>query len=623
MCGIAGVITWSGNKVAPERLALLTNSLSNRGPDGSGTWISKNGCVGLGHTRLSILDLSEHAKQPMANNLTGHDWITYNGEIYNFLEARRQLTSEGLSFFTESDTEVLLKGISAHGTSMLDRLNGMWAFGHYNARQEKLVLARDRFGVKPIYYYKSENEFVFASEVQAIHKYLGRSHPLDQEVMNKISLGALTPHGTDKTYLQGVRAVPAGSFLELMNGKISIHKWYHLKKVETPNKYPNQVQHFKDLLIDATKLRLRSDVKVGTCLSGGLDSSSLTSLIFSKLIEPEKRFSQSEYRAFCAGFAGTFIDEQEKAKRLCKTLGAPLDVVEVYPPSPEELQKAMDLCDGPMHALAFYPIWKLYRHIASSGVKVTLDGQGPDEMLGGYRPLAAALKTAALQRKPFWYQDVLRTYAAQGESSQFSSRRFALATLKQSFKNDLRLFKNGAQQRLLPLPNAPDFIRLPIDQELHQQFFLEPLPGILQQYDRCSMASGVECRMPFMDYRLVEYVFSLPPQAKIGGGYTKRILRDAVKGIVPNEIRKDRIKIGFNAPIVDWFRGPLKEWMLDQMNSQEFSQSPYFDGKRISENFQNFTHSKTPKWQEAWQFWGPVHLTWWQKNIRDKMANSP
>jgi asparagine synthase (glutamine-hydrolysing) len=245
-------------------------------------------------------------------------------------------------------------------------------------------------------------------------------------------------------------------------------------------------------------------------------------------------------------------------------------------------------------------------------------------MLGGYKPLPEAL-IATIQRLDYnWFKDVYETYANQGENSQFSSHKFAkqikrklyIYFIKYYIKKLLRFF--GFRDQFLQM-NCQELRQFKnyLDESLYLQFFKDPLPGILNQYDRCSMASGVECRMPFMDYRLVEFVFSLPPESKVGHGYTKRVLREAMKGIVPDEIRLNKFKIGFNAPLVEWLRGPLKNFMLKYINSPEFINSPYFDGQRIKMNFESFLASPNPQWGDAWQFWPPVHLTWWLNYVKE------
>jgi asparagine synthase (glutamine-hydrolysing) len=634
MCGIAGINHFDHTPISGEHIYTVTNALAHRGPNGSGVWINEENSLALVHRRLSILDLSEAGSQPMSY-ASGRYWITLNGEIYNFLEIRQTLKSMGYIFQSDTDTEVILASYQQWGEAMLDRFNGMWAFAIYDNIDRTLFLSRDRFGVKPLYYYHTSEKLIFASEVQAIHKILGQEHPLDQAVIQDIVKGQFNNHGTNQTYLQDVFTLPGGYTLTIRDKEVTLKEWYKLKKVQVPNSLKGQAQALKELLQDACHLRLRSDVPVGTCLSGGLDSSSITATIRAYRADPSGRFNQYTHRGFCASFPGTTIDESKDAIKLAQLLESELDIVDVEAPSREILEEAMRACDGPMHALAFYPIWYLYRYIKQQGITVTLDGQGPDEMLGGYRPIEEALNAAITQRNSAWFWDVFRTYAAQGETDQFSSRQYARKTLKTIFFKRLkRVITSGLNRmgiltpksinpndKLISIHQANGFVN-ELDESLYRQFFQSPLPGILNQYDRCSMAHAVECRMPFMDYRIVEFVFSLPAESKVGGGYTKRVLREAMADLLPDSTRLNKFKIGFNAPIVDWFRGPLREFMQEQMECSEFLESHYFDGKQLKTAFERFLSNPNPRWDDAWKFWPPVHLTWWLKNrVKAKQEN--
>jgi asparagine synthase (glutamine-hydrolysing) len=620
MCGIAGIYNLNKNHVDKGEIDLLTDALSSRGPNGRGVWFNEDKNLAFGHRRLSILDLSSAGGQPMLS-ADGRFCITFNGEIYNFIEIKSELISLGYNFLSDSDTEVILNAFQEWGKDMLYRFNGMWAFGIYDNVNKELFLSRDRFGVKPFYYFFDNSKFIFASEIKAIHKILGGDHPLNGNFIKEVVHGSFLGHGLNDTYLEKVLSLPAGSNLILKNNSIKLEKWYFLKKITPPLSFQDQALKLKELIVDACKLRLRSDVAVGTCVSGGLDSGSISAVINNHKDDLD-RFSHYTHRGFCASFPNTFLDESSLAMSLAKKTNLKLDIVDINVPTKIELEEAMSQCDGPMNSLAFFPIWYLYRFIREQGITVTLDGQGPDEMLGGYKPLSEALLAAIQLKKPRWFFDVYRTYAGQGESSQLSSKWEAFKILlnfpkflfKYYLKNFLILI--GLYKNVILDDIKKIGFNNSLDESLYNQFFFSPLPAILQQYDRCSMASGIECRMPFMDYRIVEYIFSLPPESKVGDGYTKRILRAAMEGILPDEIRLRKTKIGFNSPIVDWFRGGLKDFMLEQMNSQEFLSCKYFDGKKIRREFYEFLNSKKPQWNTAWKFWGPVHVAWWIKSIK-------
>jgi asparagine synthase (glutamine-hydrolysing) len=603
MCGIIGSVPAIDQSLLQEGM----NVIAHRGPDGRGIWRLPDSDVTFGHCRLSILDLSDAGKQPMEfEDLT----LTYNGEIYNYLEIKSELIRAGYQFFSETDTEVVLKAYHLWGESCFQKFNGMWALAIYNRNRKSLLLSRDRYGEKPLYYYNSKSILLFASEVKAIHKVLGKSHPLNHNVITELVSGRNSWNGTTETYLKDVSVLPGGHLLHYRDNSLRVAPWYALTEVNVPKTLKAQAEELRQMVIDACRLRLRSDVPVGTCLSGGLDSGSITGVL------RNVNTGQYTHRSFCASFPDTPIDEASKALRIARQLGSQLDIVEIFPPQLNELEKALRDCDGPMHALAFYPIWKLYQHIRGQGILVTLDGQGPDEMLGGYRPIVPALQYAFRSVNPMYLKDVYDTYSNQGETAQVSSRKITRTAMRGSIKSEVKRVAKKLLRRHEDEHFAHPFRSNPFDEEMYRQFFRDPLPGILQQYDRCSMAHGVECRMPFMDYRIVEFVFSLPVSSRVGGGYTKRVLREAMKGIVPDETRLDRQKIGFNAPIIDWYRGPLKEFLFDQMSSTTFLQDELFDGQKLRQDFEKFNAEQNPQWDRAWRFWGPVHYSWWKNNLK-------
>lgn len=619
MCGIVGIIRQSAPAVHRVEAERFANALSHRGPDGMGIWLSADSRVALGHTRLSILDLSHAASQPMVSAESGHA-IAFNGEIYNFIELRAELEQAGFRFQSNSDTEVLLHGWRHWGLSLFPRLNGMWAFAIFDRESGETLLCRDRFGVKPLYYHHSSEQFLFASEVQAIDRFTRNCLELDPAFyapLKQLEVGV-------GTHLRGVNAVLPGTFLIVRrDGTIQEQQWYRLGAVVVPQRFEEQVEAFRELIADACLLRLRSDVPVATCLSGGIDSGSIVSLLNTQT-RYEARFPGFNHRSFTAAFPGTDLDETAAAKMLAEVHGVSLDVKVMECPGVEDFERALAACDGPMPTMAFFPIWKLYQHVRQQGILVTLDGMGPDEMLGGYFAGAEAIRGAWQLRDPRWFVDVYGTYAALYENGgawmkreliQFS-RELGSAG-KQRLRQAIGMRATAPIKELPPLPpwvpeghphrNNP-FARL-----LWHQFFAAPLPFFLHQYDRCSMANGIEARMPFMDYRVVEFAYSLPLQTKVGGGYTKRVLREAVKGILPDTIRLNRRKTGFNAPFVQWLQGPLSGWAREIASTPEFVDNPCFDGITLSRTILKEGIQGSGATQER-EVWPALHLAWWQRN---------
>ena len=607
MCGILGGYGQIADDTVLEA-ALLR--LSRRGPDGGSSWQSQQEGhrVWLGHRRLSIIDLSERGTQPM--HYEGLS-LSFNGEIFNYQELRAELRGAGYQFDSDTDSEVLLKAWHHWGPDCLHRFNGMWAFALWSAPEQKLYLCRDRFGIKPLYYYQQAGALYFGSEIQALLGTQDSSPALHAPVLENIARSRFDWQGGTDTYIKDLHILPGGHLLSIgPDMQASVQQWYELRRVEVPADFETQAAALRELLFDACRLRMRSDVSIATCLSGGVDSTSISASLYE--LERQGSFEQFSHKAFCAAFPGTKIDESTKARSFANSIGVELDLLNITAPGADELEGIMEAYDGPAHALAFYPIWKLYERIASQGIKVTLDGQGPDEMLGGYHPVKAALRSAIRSGSWSRVQDVLDTYGAQKGKEGKELKDWKRSLLKEigidEAKNPLRKLLG----KKVPLGERENPIaRDAFDEDLFQQFFRAPLPAILQQYDRCSMGSSIECRMPFMDYRIVEFVFSLPSSSKVGNGYTKRVLRAAMQGISPDEIILDKRKIGFNAPIIDWFKGPLREWMGDQINSQDFISSPYFDGAAHKAAFERFLTADTPDWAQAWNLWGPVHVTWW------------
>ncbi len=621
MCGISGLVGLRGQSVSHDELQKLNSLLQHRGPDGQGTWVSSCRRVGLGHTRLSILDLSDAASQPMLSH-DGSKCIVFNGEIYNFVELARELSEKGVSFRTRSDTEVLLEGYRHWGDALWNRLNGMWAVAIHNVHTGETVLCRDRFGVKPLFFLQRPTEpLIFASEASAIDRFLAGSLAPDAEYLQRIGRADTD----DRSCFVGVRSLRAGELLRIsIDGELRQEIWYRMSVVDCPTTLPEQVRRFHDLLLDACRIRLRSDVPVATCLSGGVDSGSIIAVL-NQIADSESRFAGFNHRSFNAAFPGTTQDENKAARNLANACGVNLDSHVVECPTAEELESALRACDGPMPCMAFYPIWHLYRHIRRQGIVVTLDGMGPDEYLGGYYIGRPALQGAWESGSPIWMRDVWQTYASLYEDGQNRVQADAwqvVRTVLSRVKRQLMLrpplptfgarFPTGASA--LDLEQA-GLLSNSLARFLFYQVAACPLPYLLHQYDRCSMASGVESRFPFMDFRLVEYAFSLPLQSRIGGGYTKRILREAVGGVLPDSIRLNKRKTGFNSPFAEWLKGPLRNWVGDLAASECFRQSSFFDGRRLSMAILNSLDGHEPMLQE-WDVWMPLHITWWLNHKR-------
>ncbi|HTO94438.1 MAG TPA: asparagine synthase (glutamine-hydrolyzing) [Bacteroidota bacterium] len=517
MCGIAGIVDPSG-AASPLDLRAMTDLLAHRGPDGGD--MRADGGTALGHRRLAILDLSDAGKCPMryVDPAGGAYTITFNGEIYNFLELRRELEGLGHRFRSASDTEVVLASYAEWGDEALLKFNGMWAFAIRDEGRNELFLARDRFGVKPLYYH-ANGRIVFASEMKAFTALPGFRVQMNEPLVRRI-LGASEPWEgmTDETMMAGVRSLPAGHSMRVASdGRFSVRKWWetrdHLPGV--PVRYEEQVEEFRRLFLDAVRIRMRSDVPLGSSLSGGLDSSSVASAmawLHRAGTDALERSPADWQKAFVAVFPGSRLDERAWAEAVAPAIGADVRYSAFDPQEAVRTLQDAAWAVEYVHGILASPVWGIYREMRRSGVVVTLDGHGADELLGGY---AGYLDVPVDELNGRLYSDVHRTM----------------------------------------------------------------LPSILRNYDRCSMAHGVEVRMPLLDWRLVTFAFSLPPAAKIGGGFTKRILRDAVQGILAEPVRTRRSKIGFNAPLIEWFNGPMRDVALRLFEHPFWNDNPFWNGK--------------------------------------------
>lgn len=618
MCGIYGAFS-KGKLTDTElnRVRSIGPILQHRGPDGEGFWYRNN--IALGHRRLSILDATNSGAQPMSYK-NGRYTIVYNGEIYNFIELKSELKKAGYAFSTDTDTEVVIAAYDYWGKKCLDKFNGMWAFALWDSKEKILLLSRDRFGVKPLYYTKDGDHIVFSSEVKGVHHWLGKKVELNNKIISKISQGSRIHHGTRDTHLKNVYSVPAGHNLIIKNGSINIYKWYNLKLVNVADNLQEQANEFRDIFVDACNIRLRSDVSIASCLSGGVDSSSIVSVIHKKInTKDHERRSGNYHKAFTMGFSNTFIDEGEAARAVANELGFDHDILEMTVPSIDGLEQALSAMDGPMPNLAFYPIHELYSFIRKSNIKVTLDGMGPDEMLGGYFPLKDALKASISGKNMSWAVDVFKTYRSMGENQFESAKKEANSALIHVLLNSISSFfkkinfESGEADNSTLTPEGLDSFQ----QNLFNSFFQNTLPMLLNQYEICSMANGIESRMPFLDYRLVEYIFSLPNESRVGGGYTKRILRESMSGIVPKQVLKNKVKMGFHPPQIDWFSGSMREWMLEIATDKSFIESTFFDGKKFKDSIVDFDSKKIhnlEQWNHIGDFYGPICVTWWMQN---------
>lgn len=565
MCGIAGILNHTDHAVAPELLDRMIGSIRHRGPDAKGMHTDSVGRVGLAHARLSIIDLVS-GDQPMPNH-DGSLWITFNGEIFNYLELRADLMRKGRHFATESDTEVILQMYEEKGEDCVTHFNGDWAFAIWDARIRKLFLSRDRVGVRPLFYAQTTKSFVFASEVKAVLSHPGVQRSIDLEALDQVFTFWCPLQA--KTLFNGVHELPPGHCMSVQDGRTRLWPYWRIDYGSADIPEDEAADQLLELLGDATRIRLRSDVPVGAYLSGGLDSSVTTALI--------RRCSGARLSTFSVTFEDPEFDEsafQKEVVDLNETEHHALrctyaDICEVFPEVVRHAEK-------PILRTAPAPLFLLSRLVRDRGYKVVLTGEGADEFLGGYD----IFKEAKIRR--FWATQIdsrwrplllKRLYPylqnLQAQSDAYRKHFFHVddsALLNPFFSHlprwDLtaksKMFLSREVTSQLAGHDAYREARKTLPPAfaswsgMSQAQFLEAtilLPGYIlsSQGDRMTMAHSVEGRFPFLDHRVIEYADSLPPRLKMKALNEKYILKRAAGHLVPASI-KARTKQPYRAP---------------------------------------------------------------------------
>lgn len=575
MCGILGWVGVSDPDANKERFDQALDLLAHRGPDDRGVAVFPGAL--LGHRRLSIVDLSPTGHQPMVEPSSGAA-IVFNGEIYNHLELRAELTSLGHHFVGTSDTEVLLHALLAWGDEAVNRLNGMFAFALWQPREQRLLLVRDRFGVKPLYYRCGPEGVAFASEPKALLKLFPQHRkPCKPALLDFLANNELYAGG--QSFYEGIHVLPPAHLgvLEL-SGSLQIKAYWHYPEADDDGLSAEEaVSEFESLLNDAVRLRLRSDVPVGITLSGGLDS---TAILASANVA-----SGQAMTCFTSVYSADEPGELNWAQLAAKQVGAPL--VPVAAPQSSWLTVMRDVVwhmDGPGYSPAVYPLWCLMQRARREGVPVLLEGQGADESLAGY-PQYAALELLAYAKGTY---DEARTLSGlcsrmRGMGATFSLPWAVAWILRETMPSlvSLRRQRVGFQSLLRPGVEVPatrkpsSGVGDPVRARLLEDHARTILPGLLHYGDAISMAHSIETRHPFMDYRLVEWLFRLPTRWKIHGAETKWVLREYLRQHNQVAIGNRRDKKGYPTPVGVWLaseqgkqveglllnpRGLLHEW---------------------------------------------------------------
>lgn len=632
MCGIGGIIGKRSSSIAKK----MIRKLHHRGPDSQNFWLSDPNeyPITICHTRLSILDLSDSANQPFLSDDNRYV-LSYNGEIYNFVELRKELEKKGIYFRTNTDTEILLKGLVEEGTDFLLKCNGMWAFCLWDRKLKKAILGRDRFGVKPLFYSMiNSKNLIFGSEMKAITPFLDHIRP--SKDIHEMTKRIFTYEQTEECVINGIKRIEAGYYLIYENNKITKKRyWNTLDHIKLNNlSYSEQIESWKYLFLDSVKIRMRADVPIGSTLSGGLDSSSIVAASFHiSQKNNDERISNDNINLFNSSFPNSFNDESKYAKKLANNLSVPLTKIIFNPQSQySDLESAIAQVEDPYLTLPI-PMLDTYDCISRKGIKVTLDGHGADELLFGYDSIKKAISSSKSFQQ---IRELIRIHESTvngvySEKAKKTKRKYLKYKFEELIKTEFyksfyqlnkinpKLF---SKFRLSPIYFTEGIKDHPIyeemdffNQTLFELFHFTVLPTLLRNYDRYSMANGVETRMPFMDWRLVCETFSLPLESKIGRGFSKLILRESLKGILMDEIRERKDKIGWNAPIHDWFRSSLKNNIQNAVlkNSQSIH---YTSSKKALQKFERINNPNFNDGQKLWQSILPIV---WESSLNNEL----
>lgn len=609
MCGISGIINHNNRFVKEQDIRLMMQAIKHRGPDDEGLYIDKN--VGLGFVRLSILDLSESGHQPMFSH-DGKLVIIFNGEVYNYIEIREELKND-FEFKTETDTEVILAAYQKWGEKCLDKFNGMFSFVIYNLTTKEIFGARDRFGIKPFYYYNDDENFIFASELKAILPFIKRE--ANDSIIADYLLYNRVDH-TNETFFKNIYKLPHGSSFILKGNKFVNKKWYSLsEKIKNPQELNKE--EYRHLFIESLMLRQRADVPIGVTLSGGIDSSSITAAL-------RHDFFIEDLNTFSSVFS-----KDDKADESEFILSFKDSIKNMHFITPDEDSFIVDIHsfikahNEPIPDTSPYIQYKVME-LASKYVKVTLDGQGADEQLAGYhnffsiyflelfkkgkllRLLKEVFKYFVKHKNPIILLHLVYYIMPEFIQNKISQKRFP--SVSKSFAE-----KYKGKSKVLRSLYKPKSLN---DSLL--QHFENKLEHLLKWEDLNSMHFSIESRVPFLDHNLVEATLNSPSNCKIRHGETKYILREALKDILPEKVTQRKDKKGFESPKQKWFRSTkVKNYMLKVLKSESFKKRNYFNQKVSIQQYNQHVNGEKDNSKELWKL---LNLELWFREFIDKKS---
>ncbi len=630
MCGIAGIYNFEGQVIPnlEQKLAVMNHQLRHRGPDGDGQWLHPKGKLGFVHRRLSIIDLSPLGAQPMTDHMG--NWIVFNGEIYNYIELRQELGVE--NFRTHSDTEVILLAYRKWGADCVNHLRGMFAFALWDEEKQALFCARDRFGIKPFYYHRSDDTFYFASEPKALLPFLEHIET-DLNGFKDYLTFQFCLDG--KTLFKGISELLPAHTLTIKDGTIQIRRYW---EVFFEPDYDHTARYFeeklRELLADSVRYHLRSDVPVGAYVSGGLDSSTIASIA-----------TDYQQPGAMMGFTGKFsafgeeFDESRYARALAEQKGFQLFEQDITVEDfIANIRKVIYYLDYPVAGPGSFPQYMVSR-LAAQYRKVVLGGQGGDEIFGGYTRYLIAyfeqcIKGAiegtmhsgnfvvtyesiipnlvALRN----YKPLLQEFWREGLFESMDRRYFRLINRAPTLDTEINwsvLEPYSARETFLRIFHGNN-VRKESYFDLMTHFdFKTLLPALLQVEDRMSMAHGLESRVPLLDHPIVELAATIPADIKFKNGRMKHILREVVKPYLPEVIFQRQDKMGFPTPLSVWIAGEARDFVLDVFSSKRALERDLVNNREVLQSL-----DKEPRYGR--KIWGLLSLELWQQEFHDREA---
>ena len=622
MCGICGVVA-PGRPPESATVRAMASALAHRGPDGDGFFDAPG--VALGHRRLSIIDLSHAGDQPFAS-ADGALQLIHNGEVYNYRELRAELEGMGHRFRSATDTEVVLAAYLEWGERCVERFNGMWAFALWDAREQRLFASRDRLGVKPFYYRWDGERLAFASELKAFRADPGGG-PLraNLPIVRDYVARDRFDH-TDETFFEGIVKLPTAHSLVLDAGGLRLKRYWRLERRDPPAGDP--IEAVRELFLDSVRLRLRSDVRVGTALSGGIDSSAVACTV-DRLLRDEAESARpvgDRQATFTVYFDVPGYDERPYARAVVeRTLARPTWVSFTDRELVEALPSIVESHDEPFRSTSICAGWFVMRAARAAGVTVVLDGQGGDEVFAGYpaylparwADLLAAGRLAELGRE---LQGQAGAYGA-ANAARVLARTLAPAAVESA----LRARRSGSDGLLHPdlrgLPPHIETVRSPFPDRLRtlmtRILTVRGLPELLHAEDRNSMAHSLEARVPFLDYRLVELAYALDGGELLRRGVTKSAIRRALADVLPPAVAARTDKLGFATPEAVWLRGALGDLAGDVFASCAFAERGFVDAAAARRRLDDHRAGRV---EAGFELWRALNVELWARGFLDGPA---